>query len=73
MQYRLTTREGVRNDKRTVRIHERLLSKRNELQNYFAFIQNVEQIMKDIILGGIFGAVIVFFVAVVYGFRVGVL
>jgi len=29
--------------------------------------------MKDIILGGIFGAVIVFFVAVVYGFRVGVL
>jgi hypothetical protein len=29
--------------------------------------------MKDIILGGIFGAVIVFFVATVYGFRVGVL
>ena len=73
MQYRLTTREGVRNDKRTVRIHERLLSKRNELQNYFALIQNVEQIMKDIILGGIFGAVIVFFAAIVYGFRVGVL
>jgi hypothetical protein len=33
----------------------------------------VEQIMKDIILGGIFGAVIVFFAATVYGFRVGVL
>jgi hypothetical protein len=29
--------------------------------------------MKEIILGGIFGAVIVFFVAVVYGFRVGAL
>jgi len=29
--------------------------------------------MKDIILGGIFGEVIVFFVAVVYGFRVGAL
>jgi hypothetical protein len=29
--------------------------------------------MKDIILGGIFGAVIVFFVATVYGFRVGAL
>ena len=29
--------------------------------------------MKDIILGGIFGAVIVFFVAAVYGFRVGAL
>jgi hypothetical protein len=29
--------------------------------------------MKDIILGGIFGAVIVFFAAVVYGFRVGAL
>jgi hypothetical protein len=30
-------------------------------------------IMKDIILGGIFGAVIVFFAAMVYGFRVGAL
>jgi hypothetical protein len=30
-------------------------------------------IMKDIILGGIFGAVIVFFAATVYGFRVGAL
>lgn len=29
--------------------------------------------MKDIILGGIFGAIIVFFVAIVYGLRVGVL
>jgi hypothetical protein len=29
--------------------------------------------MKEIILGGIFGAIIVFFVAVVYGFRVGAL
>jgi hypothetical protein len=29
--------------------------------------------MKEIILGGIFGAVIVLFVAVVYGFRVGAL
>jgi hypothetical protein len=29
--------------------------------------------MKDIILGGIFGAVIVLFVSIVYGFRVGVL
>jgi hypothetical protein len=29
--------------------------------------------MKDIILGGIFGAVIVFFAATVYGFRVGAL
>jgi hypothetical protein len=29
--------------------------------------------MKEIILGGIFGAVIVFFAATVYGFRVGVL
>jgi hypothetical protein len=29
--------------------------------------------MKDIILGGILGAVIVFFVAIVYGFRVGAL
>jgi hypothetical protein len=29
--------------------------------------------MKDIILGGIFGAVIVFFAAMVYGFRVGAL
>jgi hypothetical protein len=29
--------------------------------------------MKDIILGGILGAVIVFFSAVVYGFRVGAL
>jgi hypothetical protein len=29
--------------------------------------------MKEIILGGIFGAVIVFFAAMVYGFRVGVL
>jgi uncharacterized membrane protein len=73
MQYRSTTREGVQNDTRTVRIYEGLLSKRNKLQNYSSFIQNVEQIMKDIILGGIFGAVIVFFVAVVYGFRVGVL
>jgi hypothetical protein len=27
--------------------------------------------MKDIILGGMFGAVIVFFAATVYGFRVG--
>jgi hypothetical protein len=27
--------------------------------------------MKDIILGGMFGAVIVFFAAMVYGFRVG--
>jgi hypothetical protein len=30
-------------------------------------------IMKDIILGGMFGAIIVFFVAIVYGFRVGAL
>jgi hypothetical protein len=29
--------------------------------------------MKDIILGGCLGAVIVFFVAMVYGFRIGVL
>jgi hypothetical protein len=29
--------------------------------------------MKDIILGGMFGAVIVFFAAMVYGFRVGAL
>jgi hypothetical protein len=29
--------------------------------------------MKDIILGGCLGAVIVFFVAMVYGFRMGVL
>jgi hypothetical protein len=29
--------------------------------------------MKDIILGGIFGAIIVFFAATVYGFRVGAL
>jgi len=29
--------------------------------------------MKDIILGGIFGAGIVLFSAIVYGFRVGVL
>jgi hypothetical protein len=29
--------------------------------------------MKDIILGGIFGTVIVFFAATIYGFRVGAL
>jgi hypothetical protein len=29
--------------------------------------------VKDIILGGMFGAIIVFFVAIVYGFRVGAL
>jgi len=29
--------------------------------------------MKDIILGSMFGAVIVFFAAMVYGFRVGAL
>jgi hypothetical protein len=29
--------------------------------------------MKDIILGGCLGAVIVFFVAMVYGFRMGIL